>query len=39
MVLIFKCCFIRLFNKNAFLSTNLDFPIILDEQFASISII
>jgi hypothetical protein len=35
MILIVTCCFVIVFNKNAFLSTTLDFPVILDGQFSS----
>jgi hypothetical protein len=38
MSLICICCFVTLVNKNVFLSTSLDFPVILDWQFYSIVI-
>jgi hypothetical protein len=36
MILIFLCSFVTIFNKNVFLSTALDSPVILDGQFSSI---
>jgi hypothetical protein len=35
MILIFICCFVRLFNKDVCFSTYSDFPLILDGQFCS----
>jgi hypothetical protein len=36
MILIYICCFVIFFNKNVFLSTTLDFPVILDGQYSSV---
>jgi hypothetical protein len=30
LILIFICCFVTCLNKNVFLSTNLDFTVILE---------
>jgi hypothetical protein len=35
IIVIFICCFVTPYNKNAFLSSALDFPVILDGQFDS----
>jgi hypothetical protein len=38
MILIYICCFVRLFNKNVFLRTTLDLLVILDGQFSSLTL-